>query len=94
MPYGALQRVRTRTVLHREVHVDFRNVHIRHDAAHGELICVGQGRGRSPSLRDRRIGQHGVILLRRLPLGSQLGIVGVLDGGSVGSFHIGVVLFT
>jgi len=81
-------------MLHRQVHVDFGDVDVSHDTAHRELICVGQGRGRSPSLRDRRIGQHGVILLRRLPLGSQLGIVGVLDGGSVGSFHIGVVLFT
>ena len=95
MTHGTLQRVCVRAMLHRQVYVDFGDVHIGHDAAHCELLGVGQGRGGSPSLRNsHRAGQHSVILLRRLPLGGQLGIVSVFDGGGVGGFYIGVVLFT
>ena len=69
MTHGAFQRVRVRTMLHGQVHVDFGNVHIGHDAAHRELLGIGQGRGGCPSLGNgRRAGQHGVVLLRRLPL--------------------------
>ena len=85
------QRVGSRTVLHGQVHVDFGNVNIAHDAAHGELLGVGQGRGICPSLRDRRIGQHSIVLLCRLPLGGQLGIVGICNGCGVGGFHIGMI---
>ena len=87
------QRVGSRTVLHGQVHVDFGDINIGHDTAHGELLGVGQGRGRSPSLRDRRIGQHGVVLLCGFTLGGQLGIVGVFDGRSIGCLHIGVISF-
>ena len=82
-----------RTVLHGQIHTYLGNIHIGHDAAYRKLLGIRKGRGECPSLRDRRIGQHGVILLRRLPLGSQFGIVGVLDGRGVDSFYIGVVLF-
>ena len=94
MAHRFFQRVGFRSVLYRQVYTDLGDVHIRHDTTHGKLICVGQGRGGCPSLRDRRIGQHGVILLRRLPLGGQFSIVSIFDSCGVGSFHIGVVLFT
>ena len=42
------QRVRVRAVLHRQIHVDFGDVYIGHDAAHRELLGVGQGEGRMP----------------------------------------------
>ena len=94
MAHGPFQCLCACAMLHRQVHVDFGDVDVSHDTAHRELICVGQGRGGSPSLRDRRIGQHGVILLCRLPLGGQLGIIGVLYGRGIGCLHVGVVLFT
>ena len=93
MTHGTLQRVRVRAVLHRQIYVDFRDVHIGHDAAHRELLGVGQGRGGCPSLSDSCAGQHGVVLLCGFTLGGQLGIVSVFDGGGVGGFYIGVVLF-
>ena len=68
MTHGFFQRVGARAVFHWQIHADFRNVHIAHDAAHRELLIIRQGRGRSPSLCDGRAGQHGVILLRRLAL--------------------------
>ena len=83
-----------RTVLHGQIHTYLGNIHIRHDAAHGELICVGQGRGRSPSLRDRRIGQHSIVLLCRLPLGGQFGIIGVRNNCGVSGFHVRMIFFT
>ena len=75
-------------MLYRQVYTDLRDVHISHGTAHRELVGVGQGRGRSPTLRDHCIGQHGVILLRRLPLGGQLGIVGARYGRDIGGFYI------
>ena len=94
MAHSALQCPCIRTMLYGQVHVDLRNVDVAHDAAHRELLCIRQGRGGSPSLcNGRRAGQHSVVLLRRLPLGSQLGIVGVLDGGGVGGFHIRMIPF-
>lgn len=47
-----------------------------------------------PLPQNGRIGQHGVVLLRRLPLGGQLGIVGALDGRSVVGLYVRMVLFT
>lgn len=94
MTHGTLQRVCVRAMLHRQVYVDFGDVHIGHDAAHRELLGIGQGRGGYPSLCDGRLaGQHGVILLRRLPLGGQFGIIGVRDGGGVGGFYVRMIPF-
>ena len=45
-------------------------------------------------LKDRRIGQHGVVLLRRLPLGGQLGIAGIRNSCGVGGFYVRVVFLT
>ena len=75
-------------MLYRQVYTDFGDVDVSHDAAHCELICVGQGRGGCPSLGNGCAGQHGVILLRRLPLGGQFGIIGVLDSRGVSGFHV------
>ena len=95
MAYGALQRVRIRTMLHGQIYSDFRDVHIGHDAAYRELLGIGQGRCGSPSLCDGRCaGQHIIVLLRRLPLGGQFGVIGVSDGGGVGGFHIRMILLT
>ena len=68
MANGMLQRFCVGTVLYGEIYVNFGDVHIRHDAAHRELLGIRQGRGQSPSLSDGQAGQHGVILLRRLSL--------------------------
>ena len=84
MTHGTLQRVRVRAVLHGQIYADFRDVHIGHDTTHRELFGIGQGRGGSPSLCDGRLaGQHSVVLLRGLPLGSQFGIIGVFNSGGV-----------
>ena len=81
-------------MLHGQIYVDLGNVHIRHDTAHRKLFGIRQGRGRCPSLCDGRCaGQHGVILLRRLPLGGQFGIIGVRDGGGVGGFYVRMIPF-
>ena len=89
------KRVCRRTVLHRQIHFDFGNVHIGHDAAHRELFFIRQGRGRSPSLcNGRRVGQHGVVLLCGFPLCSQFGFVGAFYGCGVDGFHIRMILFT
>ena len=67
---------------------------IGHDAAHRELLGIGQGRGGCPSLGNgRRAGQHGVVLLRGFTLNGQLGVIGVRDNCGVGGFHIGMILF-
>ena len=68
MTHGALQRVRIRAVLHWQIYADLGNIDVAHDTAHGKLLGIGQGRGRSPSLGNGCAGQHGVVLLRRLPL--------------------------
>ena len=95
MTHGAFQRVRVRTMLHGQVHVDFGNVHISHDAAHRELLGIGQGRGRCLSLcNGRRAGQHGVVLLRGFTLNGQLGVLGVRDNCGVGGFDVRVVFLT
>lgn len=89
MAHGTLQRVCVRAVLHRQTYVDFGNVHIGHDTTHRELFGIGQGRGFRPSLCDGRLaGQHSVVLLRGLPLGSQFGIVGVFNSGGVDGFYV------
>ena len=85
------QRVGARAMFHRQVHADFRNFHIAHDTAHRELLGIRQGGGRSPSLRDGRAGQHGVVLLCGFTLCSQLGFVGFFNSGGVGGFDVRVV---
>ena len=95
MAYGTLQRVRVRAVLHRQIYADLGNVHIGHDTTHRELFGIGQGRSGSPSLCDGRLaGQHSVVLLRGLPLGSQFGIIGVFNSGGVDCFYVRVVFLT
>ena len=87
------QCVGSRSVLYRQVHVDLGDVHIRHDSTSRKLLGVGQGRGGCPSLRNGRIGQHGIVLLCGFTLGGQLGIVGVLDGGCVAGFYVRMTFF-
>ena len=94
MTHGFLQRVRARSVLHWQIYVDLGNVDVAHDTAHGKLLGIRQGRGRCPSLSNSCAGQHGIILLCCLPLGGQLGFVGVFDGGGVGGFYVRVVFLT
>ena len=89
MTHGTLQRVRVRAVLHRQIYADLGDVHIGHDTTHRELFGIGQGRGGSPSLCDGRLaGQHSVVLLCGLPLGSQFGIIGVFNSGGVDGFYV------
>ena len=95
MPHGPLQRLRSRAVLHRQIHADLRDIDGAHSPAHRELLRIEQGRGRSPSRTDRRLTpQHGVIHLRRPPLGRQLRIVGVRNGGGIHRLHIRVISLT
>ena len=92
MAHGALQCLRVRTMLHGQIYVDFGNVYVAHDAAHGELLRIRQGRGGSPSLcNSRRAGEHSVVLLRGLPLGGQFDVIGVLNGGGISGFHIRMI---
>ena len=80
-------------MLYRQVYTDLGDVHISHGTAHRELLGIGQGRGGCPSLRDRRIGQHDVVLLCGFTLGGQLGVVGILDSGCVAGFYVRMIFF-
>ena len=44
-PTDFFQWLCARTVLHGQIHTYLGNIHIGHDAAHRELLGVGQGRG-------------------------------------------------
>lgn len=95
MPHGPLQRLRSRAVLHRQIHADLRDIDGAHSPAHRELLRIEQGRGRSPSRTDRRLTpQQGVIRLRRPTLLGQIRIVSVRNSGGVHRLHIRVILFT
>ena len=93
MTHGTLQRVRIRAVLHWQIYADLGNIDVAHDTAHGKLLGIGQGRGRSPSLGNGCAGQHGVVLLRGFPLGSQLDVIGVRDSCGVGGFYVRMIPF-
>ena len=95
MPHGPFQRFRPRAVPHREIHADFWDVNIAHGPAHGELLRIEHGRGRSPSRTDCRLAsQHGVIHLRRPPLVGQLCVIGTRNCRSIDRLHIRMIPFT